>query len=119
VTEVEPNNSRTAAQILTGAVTVNGTIASSTDTDYFRITVAAGRSVVITLTPNSLSDYDLYAYNSTGTQIASSLNGTGAVDSVTLTNSGTANATAYVRVRYFGGNTARTSGGGKYTLSVQ
>jgi serine protease len=118
VTEVEPNNSRTAAQVLTGAATVNGTISAGTDTDYYRISIAPGRSVVARLTPNTTSDYDLYVYNPAGTRIAISELGTGAVDSVTLSNSSTTTSmTAYLRVFYFSGGVGATNG--KYTLSVQ
>jgi serine protease len=118
VAELEPNNSRTAAQVLTGAVTVNGSIATSTDTDYYRISIPAGRSVVITLTPNASADYDLSAYNSAGTRIATSINGVGKVDAVTLTNSSsTTAATAYARVIYFSGGVGAING--SYTLKVQ
>jgi serine protease len=114
---VEPNNSRTAAQALALPVTVNGTMASTTDTDYYRVTVAAGQRITVRLTPNTASDYDLSAYNASGVRIASSVLGTGAVDSVTLTNSSTTSAaTAYLRVIYYAGRTGST---GTYTLSVQ
>jgi serine protease len=74
--------------------------------------------VVARLTPNTTSDYDLYVYNSAGTRIAISELGTGAVDSVTLSNSSTTTSmTAYLRVFYFSGGVGATNG--KYTLSVQ
>ncbi|HEX6704322.1 MAG TPA: S8 family peptidase [Albitalea sp.] len=116
VNEVESNNSTGTAQALTQPVTVNGTMASTSDTDYFKVTLGAGKTLTATLTPNSTSDYDLYLYNSGGTQVASSIKGTGAVDSASVTNSGAASATFYVRVRYYGGGTGSTSG--KYTLAV-
>jgi serine protease len=73
---------------------------------------------VATLTPNSSSDYDLYAYNSAGTRVATSTAGTGAVDKVTLTNTSTsASLTAWLRVVYFSGGSGATAG--KYTLAVQ
>jgi serine protease len=118
LTELEPNNSLAAAQVLTGAVTVNGSMSTATDTDYYRISIAAGKSVVISLTPNASSDYDLSAYNSAGTRIATSINGKGAVDSITLTNSSTTTAaTAYARVIHFSGGVGAASG--SYTLKVQ
>ena len=46
------------------------------------MTLPAGRTLVSTLTPNASSDYDLYVYNSNGTLIGSSENGTGATDAV-------------------------------------
>jgi serine protease len=118
VTELEPNNSLAAAQVLSVGATLAGTLASSTDTDYYRFSIAPGRSVVVKLTPNASSDYDLYAYNSVGTRIASSVLGTGAVDSVTLSNSSTtASAIAYVRVIYFSGGVG--SSAGTYSLTLQ
>ena len=61
IAEVEPNNSRTASQLIsTDNTTVNGTIGSSSDNDYYRVTLPAGGTLVATLTPNASSDYDLY-----------------------------------------------------------
>jgi serine protease len=71
---------------------------------------------VSTLTPNASSDYDLYIYNSAGTQITSSTNGTGAVDSASVINNGTGSATVYVRAVYYSGGTGATSG--TYTLKL-
>jgi serine protease len=114
--EVEPNNSISAPQAVTIPVTINGTIASTTDTDYFKVSLGAGKKLTATLTPNSTSDYDLYIYNAAGTQVASSIKSTGQIDSTSVTNTGTAAATYYVRVRYYGGGTGATSG--KYTLGM-
>ncbi|MEY2690000.1 MAG: hypothetical protein RL375_4200, partial [Pseudomonadota bacterium] len=114
----EPNNSLTAAQILIGAATVNGTLSASTDTDYYRVTIAPGKSLVATMAPNATSDYDLYAYNSAGVRVSTSTNGTGSADRITLSNSSTtASSIAYLRVVYFSGGVGATSG--KYSLTVQ
>jgi serine protease len=116
VNEVEANNSRTTAQVITlNPVTVNGTVGSTTDTDYYRLSVGTGKTLTAKLTPNASADYDLYLYSSTGSQLASSLNGTGLVDTITRTNTGAA-TTWYVRVRYYSGGTGATSG--KYTLDL-
>ena len=81
IAEVEPNNSRAASQLISADnTTVNGTIGSTSDNDYYRLTLPAGGTLVATLTPNASSDYDLYVYNSNGTLIGSSELGTGAVD---------------------------------------
>lgn len=114
--EVEPNNSTGTAQAVSAGVTINGTMASSSDNDYFRLTVPGRGSFTARLAPNGTSDYDLYVYNASGSQVASSVKGTGQVDSVTLTNSSTGSATYYVRVRFYSGGTGTT--GGSYTLSV-
>jgi serine protease len=111
VAEVESNNTRSSAQLVTpNPALVSGRIASSSDTDYYRVTLAAGKTLTSTLTPPATADYDLYIYNSAGTQIASSTKGTGAVDTASVVNNGTASATVYVRVRYYSG------GSGNYTL---
>lgn len=116
--ETEPNNSTSASQLVSTAnTTVNGTMASSTDTDYYRLTLPAGKTLTATLTPNTSSDYDLYVYNSNGTLIGSSERGTGQVDSVAVKNTGTSAFTRYVRVVYYNGGTGATNG--KYTLNVK
>ena len=114
--EVEPNNTTATAQVVTKGTTINGTMSSSSDTDYFKVSVAAKATLTSKLTPNASSDYDLYVYNSSGTQVGSSIKGTGVVDTVTITNSGTAAATYYVRVRFYASGTGAT--GGTYTLSI-
>ncbi len=115
-TEVEPNNTQATAQnIATSGTTISATIGSTTDIDYYKCLVGAGRTIAVTLTPNSTSDYDLYLYNSNGTQIGSSTNGTGAVDSVSVKNTGTSAFTRYAKVIYYSGKTGAT---GTYTLKT-
>jgi serine protease len=117
IAEVEPNNSRAASQLIsTDNTTVNGTMANSSDNDYYRLTLPAGRTLVATLTPNPASDYDLYVYNSNGALIGSSELGTGAVDTVSVTNTGTGALTRYVRVIRWSGGTGATNG--KYTVNM-
>jgi serine protease len=101
--EVESNNTTgTANPVATSGTTVTGKISSTTDTDYFKVTLATGRTLAATLTPPSASDFDLFLYNSAGTQVASSVKGKGLVDATSVTNSGAA-ATYYVRVKYYSG----------------
>jgi serine protease len=117
IAEVEPNNSRAAAQLIsTDNTTVNGVIGSTSDNDYYRLSLPAGRTLVVTLTPNASSDYDLYVYNSNGALIGSSERGTGAVDTVTVSNTGTGALTRYVRVIRYSGGTGATNG--KYTVNM-
>ena len=112
VAEVESNNTIATAQVITGSpVTVNGSI-SSTDTDYYRVSLGAGLTLTATLTPPATRDYDLYLYNSAGTLLARSILGTGQVDTLTYRNTGAAAATLNVRVRYYSG------GSGSYTLGL-
>jgi serine protease len=117
MSETESNNTISTGNVVaTSGTTVNGNMSSSSDTDYFKVTVPAGKTLSATLTPNATSDYDLYIYNSAGTQVTSSTNGTGAVDSASASNTGTTAVTAYVRVVYYSGGTGSTSG--TYTLKL-
>jgi serine protease len=117
INEVEPNNSRNAAQLIaTDNTTVNGTIGATGDNDYYRLTLPAGATLVATLTPNPSSDYDLYVYNSNGALIGSSELGTGAVDRVTVTNTGSSAFVRYVRVVRWSGGTGATNG--RYTVNM-
>jgi serine protease len=116
VAEVEPNNSRTTAQSVTvNPATISGTLSSPSDTDYYKIAMAAGSSLSATLMPNASADYDLYLYNSSGSLLASSTNGTGVADVITRTNTGAA-TTWTLRVRYYSGGTGATAG--VYMLQV-
>lgn len=118
ITEVESNNTTgTASMISTSGTTVNGTMASTTDTDYFRVDLPAGKTLASVLTPGtSTADYDLFVYNSAGTLLGKSENGAGAVDSYSSANTGSTTATRYVRVVYYSGGTGATNG--KYTLKM-
>jgi serine protease len=113
VAEVESNNTRNTAQLISpNPATVNGRIASTSDTDYYRVSLAAGKTLTSTLTPPAGVDYDLYIYNASGTQITSSTNGAGLVDSAAVINNGASAVTVYVRVRYYSGGAAN------YTLGL-
>jgi len=106
INETESNNTLASANLVsTSGTTVNATMSSSTDTDYFRVDLPAGKTLSATMTPNSSSDYDLYIYNSSGTQLSSSENGAGSVDSASSANTGTTTASRYVRVVYYSGST--------------
>jgi serine protease len=116
--ESEANNTIATADLVTvGNTTVNGNLGSTTDTDYFRVDLPAGKTLSAVLTPGlSNADYDLYVYNASGTQLGTSQNGVGAVDSVSSSNTGTSAATRYVRVTYYSGGTGATNG--KYSLKL-
>jgi len=115
--ESESNNTiATADAVASSNTTVNGNMGSSADSDYFRVDLPAGRTLSATLTPPSGADYDLYVYNSAGTQLAGSENGAGALDSVSSGNTGTSTAARYVRVVYYSGGTGATNG--RYALKL-
>lgn len=116
--ESESNNTTATAD----AVTVSGTImtgnmGSTADTDFFVVQLPAGKTLTSTLTAGSAAaDYDLFVYNSNGTQIGVSENPAGQIDRVTTTNTGTATFARYVRVKFYSGGTGATSG--KYSLKL-
>ncbi|MBK1614257.1 peptidase S8 [Rubrivivax gelatinosus] len=112
VAEVESNNTRSTAQSVTAnPAQVSGSISSSSDTDYYKVTLAVGKTLSATLTPPSAADFDLYLYSSSGSTLASSTLGTGQVDALSYANTGSSALTLYVRV-------LRYSSTGSYTLGL-
>ncbi len=98
--EVEANGTTATANAVGDAVTkIVGLIGTSTDQDFFRINVAAGRTVTVNMT-GPARDYDLYLLSSTGATLRSSA-GSGATESVSYTS--TTAATYYLKVVGFGG----------------
>lgn len=117
INETESNNTTATANVIgTANTTVNGTMSASTDLDLFKVSLPAGKTLTATLTPNATSDYDLYLLSSTGSQLSASEAGTGAVDKVTRTNTGSTAMTLYVKVKYYSGGTGATNG--KYSLNM-
>lgn len=94
----------TAATIPTGTA-VSAAISPSGDVDYYKVTTTATSNFSITLT-NLPGDYDLYFYNSAGTQIGSSTAGGSSNESITLNNQ--AAGTYYVRVIGYNGANSST-----------
>jgi serine protease len=115
VKEAEPNDLLAQAQaIATFPTTVGATIGSTTDTDYYKLTIPAGAKVLSTMTPNATSNYDLYLYTSSGALLTSSVRGTGLADAITVSNVGTAAAVVYFRVVRVAGLTGTTA---TYTMA--
>ncbi|MCC2960252.1 S8 family peptidase [Massilia sp. IC2-278] len=118
IAESESNNTIATADVVSTAnTTVTGNMGSSTDSDYFVVQLPAGKTLTATMTPgSSTADYDVYIYNSSGTQLALSENGAGSTDTASVANTTTATAARYVRVKYYSGGTGATNG--KYTLQL-
>jgi serine protease len=117
IAEVGPNDSLATAQPVPNPNTiVNAAMASSTDSDYVRVNLPAGRRMFVTLIPNPTSDYDLEMYDSAGTLLSASRQGTGVVDSVIATNTGGTSTIYYMRVFYYSGGSGATNG--KYALRL-
>jgi serine protease len=112
VSETESNNTTATANVLSAPANVSGSIGSTTDADYFKVTLSAGKTLSAVLTAaSSANDFDLYIRNSAGTIVARSENSAGSADSTSYVNGGTTAITLYVHV-------ARYSGTGAYTLKV-
>lgn len=111
MSETESNNTTASANLVSSPKTVNGSLSTTSDTDYFRVDLPAGKTLTATLNPGA-KDYDLYIYNASGTQLTSSTKGAGQIDTASSTNTGTSTVTRYVRVRYYSGGT------GSYSLGL-
>jgi serine protease len=109
--EVESNGYiQTANAVAVSGTVVNGTMSGIYDNDYFVVQVPAGKTLTATLTQgSSTQDYDLYAYDSWGTQLALSTNGVGVNDAVSLVNKAATTQARYIRVKYHTGALAKYS----------
>ena len=103
-TAFEPNETQATAAAISSGVANSAAISTSTDVDYFKITTTATSNIAYSLAGPSGVDYDLYVYNSSGTQLSSGETST-ATESVSLTNQ--AAGTYYIKVvGYNGANSA-------------
>ncbi|MDF2380858.1 pre-peptidase C-terminal domain-containing protein [Nostoc ellipsosporum NOK] len=89
----------TAASIPVNTV-VSAAIGSSTDVDYYSFVVSSTSNLAVTLS-NLPGDYDLYLYNSGGTQIGSSTASGTSNESISLSSQ--AAGTYYIRVIGYSG----------------
>ncbi|MEJ6003242.1 S8 family peptidase [Paucibacter soli] len=113
VTDIEPNNSVASAQVLTGlAVNVSGTLGSSSDEDFFRVSVPAGKTLVANLSSGAGSGFGIGAYSAAGQQLLLLTAVLGQQSRLSISNPGTAAAPVVLRV-------LRSVGAaGAYTLSI-
>lgn len=100
----EPNETLAAAVAIAPNININGQIATATDKDYLKFTTTATSNIAISLTTLP-ADFDLKLYNSAGTQIGSSANGSTTSESISLTNQAAGTYTVYI----FGYNGARST----------
>ena len=99
----EPNESTSAAKTIPVNTNITAKIGSTTDKDYFVFTTTtASPKVQITLS-NLPADYDVRLYNSAGTQLGISQNGSTTTETIKY-NTATTGATYYVQV--YGYNSA-------------
>lgn len=116
--EVEPNNTRTAPDVV--ADTVNSIVgyfpSSSDNDDYFQVNLLAGHTLTVDMTGPTASnqDYDLYLYSSAGTQLASSTN-SGTTEHLSYKNTNVSvTKVLYIRVNRYASYSSKTP----YTLSL-
>ncbi len=108
--ETEPNGSTSSANVISSSgTTVTGYIGSSTDVDYFKVTVPGYATLTVDLTVPSTKDYDVKLYNSSGTLLASGTNGTGQPEHVTWYNSASTSRVVYIKVYGYNGAYSTTS----------
>jgi len=100
LTAYEPNETQGAAATVSTNTAISAAIGSATDVDYYKFTTAGANNFSITLT-NLAGDYDLYLYNSGGTQIGSSEGSGTSNETITLSNQ--AAGTYYVRIIGYNG----------------
>jgi bacillolysin len=103
----EANETRTASKTISVNTAITAKIGTSTDKDWFTFTTtSAAPKVKITLT-NLPADYDVRLYNSAGTQLAISQNGSTTSETITY-NTATSGATYYVQVYGYNGASSTT-----------
>ena len=101
ISDVEPNNSMTAPQVISGTCNqISGIFLNDSSTqqhDYFRLSLPAGKRVTALL--NGLTvDYDLEIYDAAGNWVGSSYNGGTTPDQASWTNTGTSAVNVYILV---------------------
>lgn len=111
--EVEPNGTIASAQnVLLNPVKITGSMSTSTDTDYYKVTVGAGKTLTAGLTPAVGKNYNISLMTTGGVVLATSTSGTSLIDTLVRTNTSAASVTWVVRVI----NTSATAG--SYTLHM-
>lgn len=110
-TAYEPNESLSAAAAVSTNTALSAAITTTTDQDWFKVTLASASNFNISLT-GLAGDYDLVLYNSAGTQIGISENGGTTSESITTTSS--AAGTYYVKVFGYNGANSATC----YSLNI-
>jgi hypothetical protein len=103
----ETNNSLSAAKTIAVNSNISALIGASTDVDWFKFTnTSTAKNIRISLS-NLPADYDLRLYNSAGTVLYSSENGSTTAESITYNNAPV--ATYYIRVIGYNGAYSSTA----------
>jgi hypothetical protein len=86
---------------------------TTTDKDYFKVTLAAGKTLRVDMTCPAAYDYDIYLHNSSGTTLTSSESAS-CTESMSYKNTGSSALDVYIRVGAYSGSSS-TQG---YTLTL-
>lgn len=109
--EVEANDSvATANGVPDTATKLVGYIGTSTDNDYYKLNVGAGKTLTLAMTgPTGTGyDYDLYVYDATGATTLASGTGSTTTENVSWTNSGASTVSVIVAVKRYAGSSTTT-----------
>lgn len=107
----EPNESFTAASVITLSTPVTSAISTSSDNDYFKIVTTSLGTYAFNMTGPSGVDFDMAVYNSSYSQIGA---GTGLSSTEAVSLSNLAAGTYYVRIYGYNGATSSSC----YNLTV-
>ena len=107
------NDTVATAQVIAALpATVSGAISSNTDLDHFKISIAAGKKLTLTLTAGASSGFGIGVFTAAGQQLLLVPGVVGRTPQVAITNSGTGAAQLVIRV-------LRTAGAiGAYRLAM-
>jgi hypothetical protein len=101
----EANNTRATAKTIAVNTNISAIISSTTDQDWFKFTTTSTlKNIKVTLS-NLPADYDLYLYNSAGTLLVSSENGSTTTETLKYNNAAVGTYTVLVK-GYNGANNA-------------
>ncbi|MFJ8298172.1 pre-peptidase C-terminal domain-containing protein [Streptomyces sp. NPDC094447] len=108
LTETEPNDTRDTANdatALSSPTTLNGSMKSTSDRDYFKVSLGSGQTASVQCAVPGAYDADLYWLDSSGGTLERSVNnGAGADESVAFTRTASGTGTYYVDIEAYSGS---------------
>ena len=112
--EVEPNDTGSTAQVVSVAnARIIGSLSSTSDVDFYRVSLPVGKTLTAQLKPNPASALIATIYTAAGSTLAaSSVAVNGAAVSVVYSNNGSATTS------YLVGVTRSSGGAGSYSLKL-
>ncbi|MFB7517287.1 pre-peptidase C-terminal domain-containing protein [Streptomyces sp. NPDC056144] len=112
IAESEPNDTRDTADDATALAspgTLTGSMKSTTDRDYFKISVAAGQTVSVNCAVPTAYDADVYWLDANGSTLTRSVNdGAGTDESLSFTRTATGTGTYYLDAEAYAGSGTAT-----------